>query len=181
MTNYGAKDLANAFRTVRKNTITIAEEIPEDKYGFQATPQTRTVAQTLVHIAVTPRMPLALHKEQKLNDLAAFDFFAIFGPMAAEEEKPRTKAQILELLKSEGENFASWIETVSDEFLNETVTFPPGMQPPTKTRFDMLMSPKEHEMHHRGQLMVLQRMLGSTPHLTRQMEAMRAQMMAARK
>jgi hypothetical protein len=28
--NYGAKDLAAAFRTVRKNTLIIAEEIPED-------------------------------------------------------------------------------------------------------------------------------------------------------
>jgi uncharacterized damage-inducible protein DinB len=34
----------------------------------------------------------------------------------------------------------------------------------------MLLSPKEHEMHHRGQLMVLQRMLGITPHLTRNMQ-----------
>src|SRR5882672_5353940 len=29
MTYYGAKDLARSFRTVRDNTITIAEEIPE--------------------------------------------------------------------------------------------------------------------------------------------------------
>jgi uncharacterized damage-inducible protein DinB len=34
----------------------------------------------------------------------------------------------------------------------------------------MLIAPKEHEMHHRGQLMVVERMLGITPHLTRQME-----------
>jgi uncharacterized damage-inducible protein DinB len=32
----------------------------------------------------------------------------------------------------------------------------------------MLMSVKEHEMHHRGQLMVLERMLDIVPHLTRQ-------------
>ena len=35
MTYYGAKDLADSFRTVRKNTILVAEEIPEDRYGFQ--------------------------------------------------------------------------------------------------------------------------------------------------
>jgi uncharacterized damage-inducible protein DinB len=34
----------------------------------------------------------------------------------------------------------------------------------------MLLSTKEHEMHHRGQLMLVERMLGITPHLTRQME-----------
>ena len=47
MTYYGAKELAASFRTVRKNTIQIAEEIPETKYEFRAAPDTRSVAQTL--------------------------------------------------------------------------------------------------------------------------------------
>ena len=47
---------------------------------------------------------------------------------------------------------------------------PPGAQPATKSRFEMLMSPKEHEMHHRGQLMLVQRMIGLVPHLTRQQQ-----------
>jgi uncharacterized damage-inducible protein DinB len=34
----------------------------------------------------------------------------------------------------------------------------------------MIMAMKEHEMHHRGQLMLIERMLGITPHLTRQMQ-----------
>jgi uncharacterized damage-inducible protein DinB len=29
------------------------------------------------------------------------------------------------------------------------------------------MSVKEHEMHHRGQLMLIERILGIIPHLTR--------------
>ena len=63
--------------------------------------------------------------------------------------------------------------------LAEQVEFPEGMMPRSKSRFEMLMAPKEHEMHHRGQLMLIQRLLGITPHMTRQMEeriaAMRAQ------
>lgn len=39
----------------------------------------------------------------------------------------------------------------------------------------MLLSAKEHEMHHRAQLMVLERMLGLVPHLTRQFQERRAQ------
>jgi uncharacterized damage-inducible protein DinB len=42
----------------------------------------------------------------------------------------------------------------------------------------MLLSPKEHEMHHRGQLMTLQRMIGLVPHLTRQMQERMAQQQA---
>jgi uncharacterized damage-inducible protein DinB len=50
------------------------------------------------------------------------------------------------------------------------------MSPRTKPRFEMLMAAKEHEMHHRGQLMLIERLLGIVPHLTRRMEEMAATM-----
>ena len=53
--------------------------------------------------------------------------------------------------------------------------------PATKSRFEMLLSPKEHEMHHRAQLMTLERMVGVTPHLTRHMQERMAQMAQAKK
>jgi uncharacterized damage-inducible protein DinB len=56
---------------------------------------------------------------------------------------------------------------------------PPGMTPATKSRFEMLLSPKEHEMHHRGQLMAIQRMIGLVPHITRDSQARMAAMAAA--
>jgi uncharacterized damage-inducible protein DinB len=49
------------------------------------------------------------------------------------------------------------------------------VQPPSKTRFEMLLGVKEHEMHHRGQLMQMQRMIGQVPHLTRARQQMQAQ------
>jgi len=55
---------------------------------------------------------------------------------------------------------------------------PPGAGQASRTRFDMLMSVKEHEMHHRGQLMLIERMLGIKPHLTREQEARFAAMQA---
>jgi len=42
----------------------------------------------------------------------------------------------------------------------------------------MLLSAKEHEMHHRAQLMLIERLLGIVPHLTRQMQAWIAEMQA---
>ena len=47
-----------------------------------------------------------------------------------------------------------------------------------KSRLEM-PSAKEHEMHHRAQLMLIERQLGIVPHLTRQMQARMEQMMAA--
>ena len=66
---------------------------------------------------------------------------------------------------------AGWLDTVSDDFLGERVAMPAGMTPPSKSRFEMLLAVKEHEMHHRGQLMLIERLLGMVPHLTREMQA----------
>ena len=44
---------------------------------------------------------------------------------------------------------------------------PQGSNPAQKTRFEMLLGTKEHEMHHRAQLMVIERLLGIVPHLSR--------------
>ena len=52
MTYYGSKELAASFRTVRNNTVKLAEEIPEDQYSFRAAPDCRSVGESLVHIAV---------------------------------------------------------------------------------------------------------------------------------
>ena len=97
---YGARQLADSMRAVRRNTMLIAEDIPEAELGFRATPVTRSVAETLVHIA--------------------------------------------------------WLGS-SDRLL-------PGGG--STSRFEMLMATKEHELQHRAQLTVLERMLGLVPRFT---------------
>ncbi|MGC4054764.1 MAG: DinB family protein [Paludibaculum sp.] len=85
------------------------------------------------------------------------------------------------MLTVNGERFAKLLDGVTDEQLAETITYPPGMEPAFKTRFEMLLSTKEHEMHHRGQLMLMQRMIGIVPHLTRHFQARVAELQAAQK
>jgi uncharacterized damage-inducible protein DinB len=180
MTYYGPKELAASFRTVRNNTLKIAEEIPEEQYNFRAAPGCRSVGETLVHIAIAPRLQAHIHGE-RLTTLEGFNFFGFLGSLIAEEQTPRNKAAILELLRTEGDKYAHMLEGLSDSFLAEQVQYPQGMMPPVKSRFEMLMAPKEHEMHHRGQLMVVERMIGIKPHLTRQMEERLAALQAAAK
>ena len=170
MTYYGAKELAESFRTVRKNTIVIAEEIPEQHYGFRAAPETRTVAQTLVHIAAAQKMPEQIHAIERRTSMEGFDFPALMGRVLAEEQTPRDKSQIIALLREPGERWGKWLESQSEDFLAERVQFPAAAGHQIKTRFEMLLGSKEHEMHHRAQLMLMERMLGIVPHLTRQMQ-----------
>jgi uncharacterized damage-inducible protein DinB len=177
MTHYGGKELAEAFRTVRTNTIKIAEEIPEEKYSFRAAPDTRSVAQLLAHVAVATRFQSHVHVN-RVTDMSTVNFGALFQEFGAEENKPRSKAELIALLKSEGDSFASYLQRADDALLSEMVKLPPGAQPPAKSRFEMFLSAKEHEMHHRGQLMLIERMLGIVPHLTRQMQERMAAMSA---
>ena len=178
MTIYGGKDLASAFRTVRKNTIQIAEDIPEQQYGHVPAPECRSVSQMLTHIAFSPRMWEEIHGKQRVKTLVGFDFSALADRVRAEEAKPRTKAEILDLLRNQGEQFAAWLEGLTPEFLAEMVVVADGTS--SKTRFEQLLGTKEHEMHHRAQLMLIERQLGIVPHLTRQFQERMAQMRTAK-
>lgn len=177
MSIYGGKELASAFRTVRKNTIRVAEDIPEDKYSFVAAPEVRTVGRMLAHVAISTRIWEEVHKKG-LTTLVGFDFFGMMDKFNVEEAKIRSKAEILALLRTEGEKFAAWMETLTPESLAETVTEPDGKT--AKTRFERLLSAKEHEMHHRAQLMLIERQLGIVPHLTKQFQEAVAQMRSAK-
>lgn len=171
MNYYTGTDLARAFRTVRHNTIEIAKEIPADQYGFRAAEGTMTVGEMLAHLAASPSWQITAHRDDKKTHLGFEDFPGYLAASNAYAASLTTKDAIVTALETDGETLASWFDSLSDETLAETVSFPPPIQPAQKTRFEMLMGLKEHEMHHRAQLMVMQRMLGIVPHLTRARQA----------
>jgi uncharacterized damage-inducible protein DinB len=170
MNLYGPKELADSVRTVRKNTIQVAEDIPEKDYGYRPTPESRSVAETLVHIAAVSRFAHFLHGEDRQSSLEAFDFGNLIAKSGIEEKEPRSKSQIIDLLRTEGDRWCRWVEGLPEAVLSELVTMPGGV---SKSRFEMLLGSKEHEMHHRAQLMVIERLLGIVPHLTRRQQAAR--------
>jgi len=176
LTYYGAKQMADAFRTVRKNTLTVANDIPEEKYSFKATPDVMSVKEMLAHLAISPMWHIEVHS-QKIPHLD-FAYFSGRAQKASAEEKALvTKAEVIKALTENGEKFAAFLEGLDESTLASTVTFPPSPTggPTSRTRFDMLLSAKEHEMHHRAQLMLIQRLLGQVPELTRRRQAMMAQ------
>ena len=124
----------------------------------------------LTHIALAPGFGYQVHAVEKRTSLEGFNFPALMQQVMAEEAKPRTKAQVIDLLRKEGEKWAAFVSGLSEEFLGQLRTMPQGGTPPSRIRFDMIASVKEHEMHHRGQLMLIERMIGIVPHLTRQMQ-----------
>src|SRR5215472_15129268 len=97
MTYYGSKQLAGSFRTVRGNTLTIANEIPEDKYSYKATPDVMSVGELLAHIAISPMWHIEVHG----NRMPKVDhpFFGDRMQKAGMEEKAlRSKSDIIKAL-----------------------------------------------------------------------------------
>jgi uncharacterized damage-inducible protein DinB len=172
MNCYGAKEFEASFRTVRKNTVIIAEELTDEQYRFRAAPGVRTAGEMLAHIAASTGWQQDLHS--KRIDVFPVDMYMEYRQQSmAVEQRLTTKAAIVNALKDEGERFASFLGSLGDDVLAGRVSFPAPMNS-SKTRFEMLLGVKEHEMHHRSQLMLIQRLLGIVPHLTRQREAMMA-------
>ena len=163
MTYYGSKELAESFRTVRKNTIQVAEDIPEEQYSFRAAPDTMSVGELLAHLATSPHWAEQCMFVEKRTNVSMEDFFKWVGEAGEKQKALTSKAAIVEALKTNGEAFARCLESATEADLGAQVSAPNA----TRSRFEMLLGIKEHEMHHRAQLFLIERILGIVPHLTR--------------
>jgi uncharacterized damage-inducible protein DinB len=131
----------------------------------------------LTHVAIATGFWDEVHKKRRTT-MVGMDFAALSQQAEADETKARSKAEIIELLRSKGDEFANWLETLTPDFLAEMVTEGDGKT--AKSRFEGLLGAKEHEIHHRAQLMLIERQLGIVPHLTRRRDERIAQMRAAK-
>jgi len=98
-----------------------------------------------------------------LDSLVGFDFSTLLRKSEIEEKRRRSKADIIDLLQSEGERRANWLEQFSDDLLAERIQVSADE---SVSRFEMLLATKEHELQHRAQLTVLERLIGVVPRVT---------------
>jgi uncharacterized damage-inducible protein DinB len=158
-------------RSVRRHTVTIAEDIPEERYDYRPAAGARSVRETLLHMASMTQFDLRVHGEDRLDSLDGFDFRAFFASLPTSEQRALPKADILTALHEEGERWCRFVQRLPVHVLAERVHMRPGANTTAKSRFEMLLGTKEHEMHHRGQLMIIERLLDIVPHLTRNRQA----------
>jgi uncharacterized damage-inducible protein DinB len=98
--------------------------------------------------------------------MEGFDFRGFFAGLPTNEKCSLPKSEIVAVLRDGGEHWCHWVEKLPEARAVEFVTRG-GAGPGDKSRFEMLIGSKEHEIHHRAQLMVIERLLGIVPHLTR--------------
>ena len=170
MTYYGSKEMAESWRTVRKNTLQVAEDIPEEKYSFRAAPDTMSIGELLAHLAATPHWAIQCHFVEKKTAVSMEDFGKWMGEVGAASKGLTVEGRDRRRAEGERRDVCRRPRRMGEEQLAEQVTVPNG----AKSRFEMLQGVKEHEMHHRAQLFLLERMVGIVPHLTRARQAAHA-------
>ena len=101
--------LLRGHNTVQADLVAAAELMPEDKYGFRATPDTKPFGQIVAHIALSRFGSCAalLGKENPQRGVR--------------EEAPRTKAEAVALLKDAGALCSTAFDQLTDPALTEFV------------------------------------------------------------
>ena len=156
-----AEMIMKLWKDVRNGLIDEVEKIPDDQMSFRATPDTRSIAELLQHVVESQKILVGEACRENAN-LARQSF-----PEHAKEYAPGVrevsdKQGLIDLLRSGMEAAA------------ECVRAHPGLwdapftgldgKPTTKGAF--LTFACSHEMYHRGQLTVFERLMDIEPELT---------------
>jgi hypothetical protein len=146
---------------VEKEVVSLAEAMPEDKYGFVPSgaefSKSRTFAQQVTHIA-------------SVNYASAASVLGEKAPveMGASENGPaslKSKADIVKFLKDSFTYAHKATATVTMQNLNEMVTSAFGNN--KVPRLSMLTVPVWHTFDHYGQMVIYARMNGIVPPASR--------------
>jgi len=153
--------LVQSWSEVRTGLINEASQIPEEKFSFRATPETRSVAELLQHIVQTQKL-LVGEACRHNTDLMRQSFADHVNEYAADVATIADKNGLLELLRSSLEPAEAAIRDCGEGLQQKMRSFN-GKE---MTKLDFLNSGIAHEMYHRGQLTVYERLLGVEPALT---------------
>lgn len=154
--------LVQSWSEVRTGLINEASQIPEAKFSFRATPETRSVSELLQHIVQVQKLLVgeACRDDTNLMRQSFADHINEYAPDVA---AITDKSGLLELLRSSLEPAEATIRGCGAEGLEQKMKRFDGKE---ITKFDFLNFGIAHEMYHRGQLTVYERLLGVEPALT---------------
>jgi uncharacterized damage-inducible protein DinB len=146
-----AGDLLAAWNREAKKLIDMAEDFPEDKYNFKPTPEVRSFAEQLQHVAEANVRFAGLARGQ-----------APAGP-EHHDAAPKSKAEIVAALKKSFEDAAAAIQSAGDAGLAQPIKLPTR----TITGYGLWTAGIINAAEHYGNLVVYYRLNGLVPPMTR--------------
>lgn len=156
-----AETIIGLWKDTRAGLIQEVEKIPEDQFSFRATPDTRSIAELLQHIIQSQKILVGEVCRPDTN-LMRQSVVAHAQEYAPGVNEVTDKNGLIELLRSSMDEAETCIAGIADK-LDTTMTSLNG-QPTSKSAF--LTFAQSHEMYHRGQLTVFERLLSIEPALT---------------
>lgn len=156
-----AEVIIGMWKDVRNGLIGEVEKIPADQFSFRATPETRSVAEVLQHIIEVQKILVGETCRDESN-LRRQSFAAHTTEYAPEVRNAADKQAIIDELRRSMEVAEPCIRSYAEKW-NEPMNSIDG-RPSTKGA--ILTFAVSHEMYHRGQLTVYERLLDIEPALT---------------
>ena len=154
-------NLIGTWKEVRGGLIEEVAQIPPDQFSFRATPETRSVSELLQHVIETQKTLVgeAAREDTNLMRQSLTDHAREFAPEVA---GVTDKNGLLELLRSSMETSEATIRAAGDSLQQ----IGRGLGGREFAKIDLLTFAISHEMYHRGQLTVYERLLAIQPALT---------------
>lgn len=156
------EQICEQWQDVRNGLIKEVELIPVEQFGFKPAPESRSVVELVQHIIEAERVLSGELCRDDTNFRRGFP--AMTADFAPQVKDAVTKEALLDLLRSSFEETSAKVKHFGDSNFDETMTRFDGKQGP---KHGMLNFTIAHEMYHRGQITVYERLLGIEPELTR--------------
>lgn len=153
--------IIESWKEVRAGLIDEAAQIPADQFSFQAAPTTRSVRQLLQHLVESQKFLVgeACRPDTNLMRGSFAENLKRYAPNVREVDD---KEGLLELLRASMDEAATQLMSAADE-MNKMMKRFDGKE---MTKLAFMSFAIAHEMYHRGQLTVYERLLGIEPALT---------------
>jgi len=141
--------LLESWNDIGRKLIAIAEDLPEDKYGYKPHPDSRTFVGNLLHASAAMYYftDMADGKKARYGDDPKADDY-------------KTKAQVVAFVKKCVQDGADLIKAKGDKGLNEAVN---DGGPHLDRLYDLAYGLIEHSGEHYGNLVVYYRANGMVP------------------
>ena len=155
------ENVIESWREVRNGLIDEANQIPVEKFSFQPAPDTRSVKQLLQHLIESQKFLVgeACRPDTNLMRGSFAENVKAYAPNVRDVDE---KEPLLNLLRTSMDEAAAQLLEARDELKNTMKRF--DGKELNKTAF--MSFAIAHEMYHRGQLTVYERLLDIEPVLT---------------
>jgi uncharacterized damage-inducible protein DinB len=147
----------------REGLVAEVLNVPADRLDFRPAPESRTARELVQHILVVATM-MAGELTRETTDFTATSWPKLMSTYGRAARRAKTRAQLVTLLRGQFRDAERRFRAAGELNLFQLMTNFDGSR---GTKLAWFHHGVAHEMYHRGQLALYERLLGIEPALTR--------------